>query len=78
MEDFDCDDVAALDPLDENAVVKFIGGRYRAAPEGRPAKHHLIYTRAGLHVARVDRLRPRAAHPAVPPVPHLDHAVLAK
>ena len=26
----DCDDVAALDPLDENAVVSFIGARYRA------------------------------------------------
>ena len=57
MEDFDCDDVAALDPLDENAVVKFIGGRYRAAPEGRPAKHHLIYTRAGPVVVAVNPLQ---------------------
>ena len=60
MEDFDCDDVAALDPLDENAVVKFIGGRYRAAPEGRPAKHHLIYTRAGPVVVAVNPLQTEA------------------
>ena len=44
MEDFDCDNVAALDPLDKNAFVRFIGGRYRAGPKGGlHAKHHLIF-----------------------------------
>ena len=33
----DCDDVAALDPLDENAVVSFIGARYRKAALSKTA-----------------------------------------
>ena len=54
----DCDDVAALDPLDENAVVSFIGARYSEAPVGQPPKHHLIYTRAGPIIVALNPLSP--------------------
>jgi len=54
----DCQDVAALDPLDENAVVSFIGARYREAPVGQPPKHHLIYTRAGPVIVALNPLSP--------------------
>ena len=55
---FDCDDVAALDPLDEASLVGLIGARYEEAPLGRPPRHERIYTRAGPIIVAINPLCP--------------------